>query len=255
MSQLSADRLLEYTRRFKKTLYSEIAAHSFFGPGESILDIGCRHGEDIQQVLDSGFKGKVVGVDIDGEVLRRASVKFKGANNVEILRANAIELPFKDDSFDLVYSSEVIEHIEDVGSFLREVGRVLKKGGVLIVTTPSRYNYITAIGNLVPAPCKKRLRRLVYHIAPGDENVDPHVREYTYKELRRIFENNKFAVRSIKGGTLRVPFWSLFSKFSRLLSMWEKLDGLLDKFSWGIHLKANFVITAVNTGEKGCETV
>jgi ubiquinone/menaquinone biosynthesis C-methylase UbiE len=63
--------------------------------------------------------------------------------NVEFVQATVPPLPFKDESFDYVVSFQVIEHIADDREFIKEVYRVLRKGGKFIVTTPNRPMSIT----------------------------------------------------------------------------------------------------------------
>lgn len=63
--------------------------------------------------------------------------------NVEFVKATVPPLPFKDESFDYVVSFQVIEHIADDRTFIKEVHRVLRKGGKFIVTTPNKPMSIT----------------------------------------------------------------------------------------------------------------
>ena len=58
------------------------------------------------------------------------------------------ELPFADGAFDLVWASEVIEHVSDTARWLSEVRRVLTPGGVLLITTPSHGRLRLALGGL-----------------------------------------------------------------------------------------------------------
>ena len=59
------------------------------------------------------------------------------------MRANVEELPFSDGEFDLVLCSQVIEHLLDVDAGLRELARVLRPGGTLILTTDNERNLVT----------------------------------------------------------------------------------------------------------------
>lgn len=63
--------------------------------------------------------------------------------NVEFVKATVPPLPFKDESFDYVVAFQVIEHISDDRTFIKEVHRVLRKGGKFIVTTPNKPMSIT----------------------------------------------------------------------------------------------------------------
>lgn len=94
-------------------------------PGQTALDVGCREGEQSRWLEARGYE--VTSIDVE-KVYDRASV------------VNADEpLPYADGSFDLVWCSEVIEHLQDPAASLAEMRRVLKPGGTLLLTTPNSY--------------------------------------------------------------------------------------------------------------------
>ena len=101
-------------------------------PGDTILDIGCGAGVDsIIAALMVGPSGSVTGVDLVPEMLERAkeNARLVGAANVTFLEASAEELPFPDNSFDVVISNGVFNLVVDKAKALGEVYRVLKPGG------------------------------------------------------------------------------------------------------------------------------
>lgn len=106
-------------------------------PGARILDAPCGGAAALTLALrERGFDA--IGADIDPEAATRLGAHFQKAN----LDA---ELPWPDQSFDAVISTEGIEHLENHFSFLREVYRILKPGGMLVLTTPN----ITALRSRV----------------------------------------------------------------------------------------------------------
>lgn len=212
--------------------------------GCAILDIGCKRGIDLREVASGNTAAFFIGADISFSELKEAASRSKENPNVFFFKARGEEPPFKDGSFDLVYSSEVIEHIKDVEGFLTAVNRLLKDGGVFIITTPSRFNYVSLVGKLVPQRLKNTLRRLVYYLPQIEENVNPHEYEYTPEEMRKIFERNGFKVERVIGGVLRVPVWPLFERIPFLVAVWKYLDELVEKIPMGINLKHNFVLEA-----------
>ncbi|HEV2197542.1 MAG TPA: class I SAM-dependent methyltransferase [Candidatus Acidoferrum sp.] len=108
-----------------------------FPRGARILDAPCGGAAALTLALrERGFDA--VGADIDPEAATRLGPHFQEAN----LDA---ELPWVSDSFDAVISTEGIEHLENHFSFLREIHRILKPGGVLVLTTPN----ITALRSRV----------------------------------------------------------------------------------------------------------
>ena len=98
-------------------------------PGEHILDIGSGPGFLADALSErTGSSGKVVGVDISEQMVRRASARAK-QNWLSYEVADATKLPFADNSFDVVVSTQVAEYVPDIKAFCSEVYRVLKCGG------------------------------------------------------------------------------------------------------------------------------
>jgi len=235
--------LKRYNAKYKRILHNFIQADIKDKPAAVILDVGCRAGVDLDEIYAAGFKGRLFGVDIDSGALGLAKKKFTSAGNICLLQADARYLPFQSDVFSLVYSSEVIEHIDEVDVFIQDVYRILEKNGAFIVTTPSKYNYVSLIGKLIPRFLKRPIRKMVYYLRPG-EDVNPHFKEYTHKELKKIFERNRFIVEQIRPGVLRVPCWPLFEKIPLLTFIWKMLDEFLNVIPGARHLKGNFVLLA-----------
>lgn len=95
------------------------------GDGRHALDVGCREGHQTRWLEKRGYK--VTSIDISKE--------FPAARIVDINEP----MPFEDHSFDLIWCSEVIEHVRDPEFSLREMRRVTRPGGQLILTTPNSY--------------------------------------------------------------------------------------------------------------------
>src|SRR5690242_13385271 len=96
-------------------------------PGGRALDLGCGDGPFTAVLAESGTQ--VIGADVAQAALDRAAVKHPGLD----FRRVAIDgpLPFDDCQFDLVWASEVIEHVADTATWVSEVRRVLAPGGRL----------------------------------------------------------------------------------------------------------------------------
>lgn len=97
------------------------------------LDVGSGNGELIDRVMRT-FPVKPRACDYRGDLLAVEGLTADVAN------LNTDPLPYPDASFDLVTCTEVIEHLEDYRAALREMARVLRPGGVLVVTTPNVLN-------------------------------------------------------------------------------------------------------------------
>ena len=114
-----------------------------------------------------GTLGKAEGVDIDVEAV--GYCRERGLENVRI--GEAAELPFEDGSFDLVTALDVVEHLDDDAAAFREMRRVLRPGGLLLVTVPAH--------------------RFLW----GDQDeVNLHKRRYSSAELRDRLASSGFDV-------------------------------------------------------------
>ncbi|HSE84312.1 MAG TPA: methyltransferase domain-containing protein [Thermodesulfobacteriota bacterium] len=105
--------------------------------GEKVVDLGSGSGMDtFFAALKAGENGKVVGVDMTDEQMTKAEnlrVRF-GFDNVSFQKGYIEELPFEDESFDVVISNGVINLSAEKESVFEEVGRVLKRGGRLAIS-------------------------------------------------------------------------------------------------------------------------
>jgi SAM-dependent methyltransferase len=100
--------------------------------GKRVLEIGLGQGADGEQIVRRG--GIYSGVDLTDEAVKRTRMRLtlKGLPFERIERASALDLPFGDDSFDIVFSHGVLHHIPEVRTAGREIARVLRPDGRLI---------------------------------------------------------------------------------------------------------------------------
>lgn len=143
--------------------------------------MGCGTGMFMKQFRDLG--ADVHGFDIDAKKVEIAQKEFPNAKV-----AQSEDLPYKDESFDIVWSHEVIEHVHNDRKTVEEALRVLAPGGYLVIFCPNRgwpfethgiyVNGTYYFGNkfLVPWMPKR-----IY------KNLTPHVRNYTNSDLRKLF--------------------------------------------------------------------
>ncbi|MBC7330368.1 class I SAM-dependent methyltransferase [bacterium] len=96
---------------------------------KDVLDVGCGTGGNLTL-----FNGFVVGLDVSLQALKLAQ---KRKPEAILCRGEAENLPFKDDSFDLVLALDLLEHLPDDIQGLREMHRVLRKGGNVLITVPA----------------------------------------------------------------------------------------------------------------------
>ena len=135
-----------------------------------LLDIGCAYGFLLRR-----FEGQFEtwGVDVSAHAVDRAR-QVTPASRLAV--HNVVQpLPFDDGRFDVVTLTDVLEHLPDARTVLREIARVCRPGAVLYVTTPNR--------NLI--------RRVLYRIP---DRLEHHVNLLSYGELRNLLDEAGFDV-------------------------------------------------------------
>lgn len=163
-------------------------------PGDRILDCGCGMGFNLK-VLSELYGCRLVGVERAAQALARARAEVD-TSRVSLLRADAIHLPFADAAFDKVLMTEVLEHIADEGVALREAHRVLRPGGLYVLSVPNR-NY-----PFWWDPLNKSLEALFHVHVPSHiwwlaGIWADHVRLYTPEQARRVLEAAGFEVEEV----------------------------------------------------------
>jgi SAM-dependent methyltransferase len=121
--------------------------------GAEVLDLGSGYGGRTVHYAEQGA-AMVTGIEISDAMVARSErfARSRGASNVRFLRAFAERLPFADDSFDVVISYDVLEHVQDPVLAFRELRRVLRSGGHAWLVFPtflgaraSHLDYLTQI--------------------------------------------------------------------------------------------------------------
>ncbi len=104
-------------------------------PDLDLLDAGCGPGTITVDLAERLAAGRVVGVDAATEVLRQAEelAVGRGIRNVEFRPADVYELPFEDDTFDVVFAHQLLQHLADPVAALRELRRVARPGGLVAI--------------------------------------------------------------------------------------------------------------------------
>ncbi len=102
--------------------------------GQSLLDVGCGPGTITADLAGRVGDGEVVGIDLAEQVVAAATREFAGAHpNLRFATGDVYRLDFADQSFDVVYAHQVLQHLTDPVAALGEMRRVLRADGVLAV--------------------------------------------------------------------------------------------------------------------------
>lgn len=188
------------------------------GTGLRLLDAGCGTGHHLAELRKRGFQ--VAGVDASKEMLIHAR---KNNPESEVLEADVEEIPFPDESFDIILSIEVLRHLPRSAKTISEMERLLKPGGFCLVTaTPLlNLNGYALINNLA------------HRVKIG--NLARHKQSFhTSTRLRKEFSQGGFSSVEIHGVYLGPVNWIGRASAKMLvpaLKKWEGIDRILaDKF-------------------------
>ena len=107
--------------------------------GRRVLDVAC--GEGYGSAALARHAAHVTGVDVSDSAIAHARAAYADRANLDFVAASCTELPLPDASFDTVVSFETIEHITGQEAFLDQVARVLKPGGVFVLSCPNKVEY------------------------------------------------------------------------------------------------------------------
>lgn len=160
-----------------------------------VLELGCGTGWLSGKMENKG--PKVVACDIDKERLKLASKRVS-----RVVRCDINKLPFTDESFKGVVGIEIIEHLQDPCSLIKEVYRVLEKSGLLFLKTPNR------ITHDLYQIWQNRLR----------ESRNWHPSVLTHTELEGILKSYGFKAKLLKGNLLESQKEKIGRVFSRLFT-------------------------------------
>jgi SAM-dependent methyltransferase len=141
--------------------------------GRDVLEAGCGEGYGADLIAEKARR--VIGLDYDDSAVAHVRARYP---RVEMHQGNLAELPLSDGAVDVVVNFQVIEHLWDQGQFIAECRRVLRHGGLLLISTPNRITF-----------------------SPGrDTPINPfHTRELSAAEMTELLTAEGFRVESMLG--------------------------------------------------------
>lgn len=162
--------------------------------GIKILDVGCW-----PCALDLILKKKgfdVHGISLDMSKIFRDNLRKKGIklSNCDLEKDS---FPFKDEQFDYILCTEVIEHMNNPYHLLNETNRVLKKGGKLLLTTPNAAS-LNKIFEIIKGDTIYG-QSVIFWFEPKEKYLvrERHVREYTINELMYMLNKHNFRLEKV----------------------------------------------------------
>jgi ubiquinone/menaquinone biosynthesis C-methylase UbiE len=203
------------------------------GLGRLIYDMGAEYGAD----NDLEFYG----VDINPLRIKICDIKKQKYKNVNANFSVGLitELDFPENTFDVLFCIEVMEHLKDYDKAAQEMYRVLKPGGIAIVTTPNRTNVLSLIKSVFK---KEKNEAEDLNIEMTKEKFGyGHISVKGYKEWIKVFKEAGFKSYATKRGSL---LWGNFRQDKRrfLFAFIILAEIILDKFGLCKNLTEDIVL-------------
>lgn len=161
-------------------------------PDSNILEIGCGIGTIVYELSQKGYN--IIGADISTQAIEYGRHKYP---LIELQIQAAETLPYEDNTFDIVLSFDLLEHIAQVERHINEVSRVLRPGGCYLFQTPNKYSNVifeTLVKKSLkwrqfhpslhtPGQLKRRMRKHGFEIRFVKMNP---INEFTIKKLQKL---------------------------------------------------------------------
>lgn len=172
--------------QFDGTVNFYTRVNALLRPEFTVLDLGAGRGAQLVAEPDSYrtrlaiLKGKVrhvVGIDVDEAVHENPLI-----DEAKVIRIGE-PYPFPDDTFDLIVSDWVLEHVANPEEFAAEIARVLKPGGWFCARTPNRWGMVGLATNLIP---NREHTALLAKLTPDRQTQDVFPTVYRMNTLGRI---------------------------------------------------------------------
>jgi len=187
----------------------------------TLLDSGCGKGANLEDIILKYPDARIIGVDNFKLDIDYAKKRF--LNKVDFLYCDCLDMKIKSKSVDIVLSNQVIEHILDYEKYLSEIKRILKRNGLLILSTPNFHNPKNTLLKLFSQ--KPIMRWENNKNLPPDE-YRGHIKEFYEDELITLVQKHSFKLiasrpiipkPSLKGNVLFIVY-RLFEYFFYLIS-------------------------------------
>jgi len=227
-----------YEQRRRIMTILEMLSEEEISNSSVILDAGCGNGRDIE-VLLSKYDCCIVGIDFSERMISEAKKKLqvKTGSKKALVRGDLTKIGFKDDTFDVIICSQVLEHIPNWQDALKGLRRILKPEGVLIISTP---NIFSLYG----------VQRKIADLLIGKSH--PYDVWKDYKLLSAQLKKEKMEVVSVMGACYLPGMIAYFPPFKNVFSIFlPQLEYLEDKiFQKGHFLKYFGYIIAIKAKKR-----
>ena len=204
IAQISINKTLDKNDYFRKLVDIKLGLIKNYAVGKKVLDIGCGSGDYLFESKDIISSG--IGVDYTRKAIHEAKMKKQrlGAPNLDFMDSNARALPYKNETFDVIFSFSSLYYMPRIDDVFKEITRVLKQGGIAILEMGNLFSLNTIVCKAyseLPQPC---------HMSLGD--------------MKEVIRNSRLKILQWRAFQI-LPFWGEKPGWLKLLlhPQWKRL--------------------------------
>lgn len=187
--------------------------------GARVLDVGC--GLGMYTGAFGRYTSLAFGVEIEWE---RGHDAWTGARARGIAVAPGEALPFADETFDVVFSHEVLEHVADDAQTVSEMVRVCRFGGRIVTFCPNRWYPFETHGRHRRGRYRFGNIPLINYLPDSlRDRLAPHVRAYSGQELKRLFVGHSVRV---------IHYRRVFAGYDNVVARWSRVGSFVRQISY-----------------------
>ncbi len=191
--------LQKFWHSYKIKLINQIVP---FKSSDIVLDLGCGSGNVLISI--SKRVNKAYGADISQSALNFIKNRKEKENlmNVEVVKLNENKpWPFEKNSFDKIILTEVIEHLNNPKIFVENCKKILKPGGLILITTPNYFSFWPILEFVSD----------LFHLTPKMKG-EQHISKFNKKSMKKLMNSLGFNVKKLKTFYFISPFIYIISK-------------------------------------------
>lgn len=212
--------------------YEKVVAHYMNSrPFQVVIDVGGGKKCPFAKYRNPVASPRILCIDVSAE-----EMQYNHDVDGKIVANLMHGLPFGDENVDLIVSRSVLEHLDNLSSFIVDAKRVLKKDGYLIHLFPSKFALFAIINQMLPAPLS---RRLLYFFLPNTKGICGFPALYDkcyYSAMSRLLKSRGFTVVDIVTSYYQSRYFDFFAPAFLVSGLYEIMAEIANVKNLGAYL-------------------
>jgi len=178
---------LPQTKPFIIDIYNKtVASYANAKRNQTIIDAGCGTKTTFVKFCKTSINNKIIGIDLSINAFENKDVDEVIITNLET------DLPFSENSIDIISSSSVVEHLKDVETFVKNCSLILKPGGIFINLFSNRYAPFALLNYLLPEKISRKLLYFFRESMRTKRRYRVYYNKCTYNQFNQLLQKYNF---------------------------------------------------------------